>query len=140
MSIKQSTIYIDFDSTLVDDSNTPYPEIGPPIPHMVEFAKRTFKRQPICIFTARLDNPPLERMRQVELLRNWCLENEVLDNEGLTPVITNVKGMDCERIYDDRAVSVRRNRGIVCDLNDDRHLKTLLNGIAVEASGEGAIS
>ncbi len=101
-------IGVDLDHTLaVYRSN--YPTIGEPVPRMLARVKRWLDQGiEVRIFTARAGWPGQE-----ELIQDWC------ENHGLPRLqVTNVKTMDCFQIWDDRAVRVERDTGIVTDLRD----------------------
>ena len=94
-------IGIDFDGTLAEDGHHDGPEdTGPPIEPMVRQVRRWLREgYDVRLFTARKPHPALRRWMQEHL--------------GTVLKITNVKepGMIC--FYDDRAVGVKRNEGVV---------------------------
>ena len=138
MKDKNLTIYVDFDGTLADDSKAKYPAIGPPVPAMLARVKAWLAAgRKVKIFTARLDQPTVEaERRHAELVQNWCHAYGVVDSNGNAPPVTNRKGADCGEIWDDRAISVRRNTGFPLDANESRETVDRRYGIAAGAGGE----
>jgi len=76
--------------------------IGKPIPKMMAKVKGWIAEGiRVVIFTARADNPD-----NIEAIDEW------LEEQGIGELdITNIKTPDISRIYDDRAVQVKRNDG-----------------------------
>jgi len=76
--------------------------IGKPIPKMMTKVKGWIAEGiRVVIFTARADNPD-----NIEAIDEW------LEEQGIGELdITNIKTPDISRIYDDRAVQVKRNDG-----------------------------
>jgi len=76
--------------------------IGKPIPKMMAKVKGWIAEGiRIVIFTARADNPD-----NIEAIDEW------LEEQGIGELdITNIKTPDISRIYDDRAIQVKRNDG-----------------------------
>jgi hypothetical protein len=109
-------IGVDLDGTLAEEvpgRTDPY-EIGKPIPEMVERVKGWLAQGlPVRLFTARMAEysvtsqyyRDLERMELA--LRAYCKEHLGQELE-----CTNQKDGGMEVLWDDRAVSVRRNRGV----------------------------
>lgn len=80
--------------------------IGEPIPSMIDLLKRHLELGvEVKIFTARVSDPD-ERVKIA--IEKWCIEHI-----GRALPITNVKDFAMIRLYDDRAVQVITNRGII---------------------------
>lgn len=97
-------IAIDLDGTLAEYHGwVGDHHIGPPIPRMLSFVNELINDgKQVVIFSARADNP-----KAIEHIRIW------LKRHGLPDLhITNIKLKSFERIYDDRAIRVERNKGI----------------------------
>jgi hypothetical protein len=94
---------VDLDGTLAKyDGWNGFKTIGDPIPLMLNRVKMWIKQGiRVVIFTARASNP-----KYIPAIEQW------LESNGLPKLkITNVKTPDITRIYDDRAVQVKRNTG-----------------------------
>jgi hypothetical protein len=73
--------------------------VGAPIEPMVKRVKKMlYDGEDVRIFTARAPHPAI---------RKWCK-----DNLGKVLPITNKKDPGMKALYDDRAVSVVRNKGV----------------------------
>lgn len=116
---KQKVVLSDLDGTLADDTRTKYPDIGPPVPAMLARIKAHIAAGYIVkIFTARMSQKdPAEERDQVERITDWCEVNGLVNLDGTSLPITNRKGLDVTVIYDDRAISVKRNTGRIEDAN-----------------------
>lgn len=80
--------------------------IGEPIAPMVERVKRLLEKGvEVRIFTARASVQSREVLEPIEL---WCARHI-----GRVLPITNVKDFACRALYDDRAVAVQFNTGVV---------------------------
>jgi superfamily II DNA or RNA helicase len=78
--------------------------IGAPIPSMVSRVKRWLREGKVVkVFTARVAEDDGTARRAIE---NWC-ETHI----GKVLPVTCVKDKNCVRIWDDRAVGVKSNRG-----------------------------
>jgi len=97
-------IGIDLDGTLAWHLKGDFPEIGPPIPRMVERVKALLKEgKDVRIFTSRASNPD-----QIPIVQKW-----LVTVAGLPCLqVTNAKDADTEAIWDDIAISVRKNEGV----------------------------
>lgn len=117
-------IGVDFDGTLHDRS-TPVDEngLGQPVMKMVNQVKEWLSEgYAVKIFTARVaerqKNIPTGwtiqefQAHQVKILENWCLQNI-----GCILPITCQKDAFMYRLYDDRAVAVQRNTGVILGEN-----------------------
>lgn len=105
------TIYVDLDGTLAKyDGYKGVGKIGKPIPQMVDVVKKHLSQgHKVKIFTARIENE--EERPHIE---KWLKDAGIPDLE-----ITNIKGNDGTVFYDDRAIQVKKNEGIlVDDVND----------------------
>ena len=98
-------IGVDLDGTLArSDTLVSLSKIGKPIPRMAERVKQMIKQgYRIKIFTARASDPD-----QIPLIQRWLAEHEFPELE-----ITNAKDYDMIRCYDDRAVQVIANTGVL---------------------------
>lgn len=84
--------------------------VGKAIPKMLDRVKKWINDGiTIVIFTARADQP-----ENIPAIKEWLKDNGI---PGLK--ITNIKTHNISRIYDDRAIQVRRNSG---DLIGDESL------------------
>jgi hypothetical protein len=99
-------IGVDLDGTLAHhDSKTcsgPTCAIGDPIPDMIRRVKGWLRDgKTVKIFTARASNS-----KAVKMIQEWSKKHigKVLD-------ITNVKDQNMKKLWDDRAVQVRKNTG-----------------------------
>lgn len=93
--------------------------IGAPVPRMVERLKWYLaQNKKVKIFTARVCGTLLteEQVRETRrVIEAWCREHI-----GQTLEITNVKDMFMERLYDDRAVGVKIDTGLIyCGLEGE---------------------
>jgi len=98
---------VDLDGTLAhyDDDGWKSPEhIGEPVPLMVERVKRWIAMgEDVRIFTARCGHP--EAIKPIE---DWCLKHL-----GKVLPITATKDYQMIELWDDRAISVQRNTGMI---------------------------
>jgi hypothetical protein len=115
-------VAIDFDRTLVeyhkDEYNTKGKTyIGPPIKSMLRMVQNLIlKGYDVRIMTARdIDDPEV-----AYAITKWC--TEII---GKSLVLTNVKDHHMVCIFDDRAVSVRANKGQI--LGFDIQLENIIN-------------
>ena len=104
--MKQTECYgVDLDGTLAEyygwKGET---HIGKAIPKMLNKVKGWINEGiRVIIFTARADDPD-----NIDAIILW------LENNGIPGLeITNIKTPDISRIYDDRAIQVRRNEGSI---------------------------
>lgn len=102
------TYYIDLDGTLAYyDRWSNEGDIGEPIEDIKNKILRWISEDiTIKIFTARA-----YCNKNIKVIRKWLLLN------GLPPTleITNIKGIDCNIILDDKAREVIKNTGIIVD-------------------------
>jgi hypothetical protein len=101
-------IAVDFDGTLsVFVGN--YTNLGPPVPLMVQKVKDWLsKGYEVRIFTARVAHKNPEKKQEVrQAIEEWCVTHI-----GERLQVTNEKDFNCIAIYDDKAVSVRKNTGL----------------------------
>jgi hypothetical protein len=106
-------IGVDLDGTLAKyDGWQGVDHIGDPVPLMVSRVKQWLKeRHEVRIFTARVsgferDQEQLERAHNV--ISDWCLKHI-----GYVLPITNEKDLNMIELYDDRAVQVEANTGLI---------------------------
>ena len=93
---------VDFDSTLAIYHPGQYPELGEPVPKMVEHVKQWLKGgYEVRIVTARASEPD-----QVKLIEEWCLKHV-----GRKLRVTDKKDFDMLYLFDDRCIQVERNTG-----------------------------
>lgn len=110
---------IDFDGTLsYYEKWEGHTKFGPPIKEMCEFVKKEHDNgRNIKIFTARVSEVSLggfPREDVVMAIQDWC-ENHI----GFRPEVTCEKDRWLNKIYDDRAVSVIKNKGIMLNPQDE---------------------
>ncbi len=115
---KQLVYYINLDGTLAYYDRWGYiGDIGEPIPIMKAWVLYWIKKGiKIKIFTARAYNE-----KAIPHIRKWLLLN------GFPPnlEITNIKGMDCDMIFDNNAREVINNTGIIADRTGEFDKKIL---------------
>lgn len=113
MTKTHKTIAVDFDGTLADDSRVKYPDLGPPIPTMVERVRGWIQDgHEVVIFTSRLAEPDKEKeKRQVKLLTEWLDLIGLTQKDGRPLVLTATKLPEFDEFWDDKAVGVIRNTG-----------------------------
>ncbi len=94
---------VDLDGTLAEYYEWRGPDhVGKAIPKMLNKVKGWLDEGiRIVIFTARAQDPD-----SIEAIVEWMEENGLPELE-----ITNIKTNDISRIYDDRAIQVKRNDG-----------------------------
>lgn len=111
-SKKKLTYYVDLDGTLAYFERwNNIGDIGEPINEIKEkILKWINEGITIKIFTARAYKKEL-----IKPIRKWLLLN------GLPPTleITNIKGVDCDLIFDDKAREVIYNTGIIVNRTGD---------------------
>lgn len=103
------TIAVDFDGTLCTYTTWKGPGgLGDPIVPMVERVKRWLSEgKKVKIFTARISLDTKEELKEaIDAIEAWCLEHL-----GQVLPITNVKTMDIEIFWDDKAIPVIENTG-----------------------------
>jgi hypothetical protein len=107
--IKES-IAVDLDATLAHYTSYKKGVIGKPIPAMLENVKKWIEEgKTVKIFTARANDK-----KDVKAIKEWLKENNLPDLE-----ITNIKTPDMEVFYDDKAIQIKKNKGIpVIDKKD----------------------
>ena len=102
---KKGWIGIDLDGTLARSDTVLNPlKIGTPVPKMLNLVNQLIQDgNRIKIFTARASDP-----EQIILVRKWLKENGLPELE-----ITNIKDYGMILLYDDRAIQVITNTGVV---------------------------
>ena len=103
-------IGVDLDGTLaIYDGWKGIEHIGPPVKLMFDRVKAWVADGcEVKIFTARVAVPEPERSKVVEIIQNW------LEEHGLPRLeVTNIKDFGLVEFWDDRAVGVVMNTGIV---------------------------
>lgn len=110
-------IGVDFDGTLayyeVGSAKVPDAPLGDPIPEMLERVKLALARgKDVRIFTARARDP-----KAVMSIQAWCQAHL-----GKILIVTDRKDHHCWQIWDDRAISVKRNTGYFLDANQEAAL------------------
>jgi hypothetical protein len=104
--MEQTECYgVDLDGTLAEYHGWKgVDHVGEAIPKMLNKVKGWIDEGiRVVIFTARADDP-----ESIEAIVEWLEDNGI---GGLE--ITNIKTNDISRIYDDRAIQVRRNEGSI---------------------------
>jgi hypothetical protein len=104
--MEQTECYgVDLDGTLAEYHEWKGPDhVGKAIPKMLSKVKEWIDEGiRVVIFTARADDPD-----SIEAIVDWLEDNGI---GGLE--ITNIKTPDISRIYDDRAIQVKRNEGTI---------------------------
>jgi len=105
---KQLTYYVDLDGTLaIYTIWGNVGDIGEPIPDMKKWVLHWIKEGiKIKIFTARA-----YKKEAIPDIRKWLFLNGFpLDLE-----ITNIKGIDCDMIFDNNCREVMNNQGVIVD-------------------------
>lgn len=104
---------VDFDKTLAHyEKWLGHTTFGEPVKKMCDFVRKEHdKGRNIKIFTARvskvsLGDQPAEPV--IKAIQDWCEKNI-----GFRPEVTCEKDRYLERIYDDRAIPVIANEGII---------------------------
>lgn len=105
-------IGVDLDGTLAHyESGQGVKHVGAPIPRMVERVKRWLARGfDVRIMTARVCGMAGEedRRAQIEMIARWCTEHI-----GEQLPITCEKDFEMVELWDDRAIRVERNKGLI---------------------------
>lgn len=114
--MSEKYIGVDFDATLATyDEWKGVGVLGEPIYPMVERVQLWLKNgRKVKIFTARVANEDgRERATEIEAIEDWCLKHigQVLE-------ITCIKDQWMDEYWDDRAVRVIPNTGVVSDGSD----------------------
>ena len=115
-----SWIGVDLDGTLAmhPDPETPWPDIGRPVPRMVERVKAWLAEgREVRIMTARVSGQasrPAYVSAQRFAIMDWCEQHL-----GQRLDVTNEKDYDMISLYDDRAVQVMPNTGMTRDEHRD---------------------
>lgn len=95
------TIAVDLDGTLAKTTNDG--SIGAPISAMVELVKAWDDAgRTVVVFTARPEN-------NFPSIRSWLEENKLPNFD-----ITNIKSPEFSEIYDNRAIRVEKDTGVLC--------------------------
>lgn len=98
------------DGTLAYYEHGMYPNIGEPIPFMLSLVKKWVARgEDVRIFTARMSNPPEEKVRQMKMIFEYCKLHV-----GKALPVTNAKDFNMSLLYDDRAIHIQENTGVPC--------------------------
>lgn len=120
-------ILVDFDGTLAHTKdgikvNEPYGIDGPgdPIPEMVSRVKEWLSQgKEVRIFTARVADAnnfytsgQIYPSEQELIVKEWCLKHIGVE----LPVVCS-KDFETEEIWDDRAISVEKNTGMMTTFN-----------------------
>lgn len=99
----------DLDGTLAfseEGHHYSHTEIGEPIPEMINIIKEYINSgKKVVIFTARYSHVP-EEPEVLTAIENWC-EKYI----GKKLEVSNIKTPGLRELWDDRAVSVQRNKG-----------------------------
>jgi len=111
---------VDFDGTLSKyDGWKGHEVFGEPVVDMCEFVRKEHEKgRTIRIFTARVSQVSLEgypKEKVVNAIQDWCEKNI-----GFRPEVTCEKDRWLDRIYDDRAIGVVKNEGILINPKDEK--------------------
>jgi hypothetical protein len=97
---------VDLDGTLANYEGWNDGQIGNPVPLMLDLVKKMIADGiTVKIFTARAADP-----KMIPPIKAWCTENGLPDLE-----VTNEKDPDMIKLYDDRAVKVIPNHGVILE-------------------------
>lgn len=106
------SIYVDLDGTLAYyDKWEGIEHIGDPIPLMLERVMKWLKEgKEVVIFTSRLAAAKDlgERGTVKYFIEKWCRQHI-----GQVLKVTDTKGHTAEEFWDDRAVAVEKNTGVI---------------------------
>jgi hypothetical protein len=104
-------VAVDLDGTLAQyDGWRGIGVIGEPVPAMLTRVMKWIEEgREVKIFTARAGTD-----EGVRAVREWLIKHKILQRNGLTPTITNVKDFEMVELWDDRCVRVRPNTGEPC--------------------------
>jgi hypothetical protein len=115
-------IFVDLDGCLADAGESASWDIGAPIPLMVNRVKEWLTQgEDVRIFTARCEYPS-----EIPKVQAWCAEHL-----GAVLPVTNVKTGDMRVLYDDRAVQVIRNTGVIVERFTE-HIGDLGTGVMAD--------
>lgn len=120
----KEVIAFDLDGTIAHyegyDKTKGLPRIGDPIPHMIDLVRSYIANgHRVVIFTARACTT-----NGAADVQNWLKRNGL---EGLE--VTNIKLPEFHTIYDDRAIQVERNTGVIVRNKDkDSALSKQIDG------------
>lgn len=99
---------VDFDGTLAEYHGW-NEEGGPPVPIMVRRVQQWLKEGiPVKIFTARVSIGGSNEEDQRKMIEDWCQQHI-----GQVLPVTCVKDLSMIELWDDRAVRVEHNTGLV---------------------------
>lgn len=104
-------IGVDLDGTLAHYDHWRGPDhVGTPIPAMLERVRGWLAAgREVRIFTARATIP-----EQVAPVTKWLNTHRIFKKGTQTPLdVTNVKDFRMDELYDDRAVQVEKNTGVL---------------------------
>lgn len=113
---KKGWIGVDLDGTLaVYDKWLALTHIGEPVPRVVDAVKHKIREgYTVKIFTARIHDLPAEQDANLRTaISKWCIRNIGVDLE-----VTCVKDPKMIELWDDRAVSVDKNTGLMVRYNN----------------------
>lgn len=117
---KQKVYYVDLDGTLAFfDRWGTIGDIGEPIPIMKKWVLYWISKGiKVKIFTARA-----YKKESIPFIKKWLILNGFPPNLD----ITNIKGIDCTRLFDNNAREVINNTGIIVDRLNEFNTKELKN-------------
>jgi hypothetical protein len=119
-------IGVDFDGTLATYEGWQGTKLGKPIPRMVNRVKQWLAEgKEVRIMTARVSGRnEASRLKNGEemwlandheiAIQNWCIEHI-----GRSLPVTAEKDFEMKELWDDRAVSVEFNTGVIMDVRKD---------------------
>jgi hypothetical protein len=107
---KEKWIGVDLDGTLAYYTTFKGDYIiGDPIPNMITKVKKWIKDgKKVKIFTARVSAHNRDISLIKKTIKNWCVEHIGVELE-----ITNIKDTNMIELWDDRAIRVLKNKGII---------------------------
>lgn len=116
-------IGFDLDGTLAKYEKWGDGSIGEPIPSMISLVCRFLSLGYECrIVTARVSGrDELETQQQRDLIQHWCLKHI-----GIVLEVTHQKDFSMYCLFDDRAIAVKKNEGIILGHCDSLNLKGII--------------
>jgi hypothetical protein len=119
-------IAVDLDGTLAHyDGWKGIEHIGEPVPLMLRRVKAWIAEgKEVRIFTARVSRAFEDAVLAALHVMDWC-EKHV----GVRLQVTCEKDFDMIEIWDDRAIPVQKNRGVIDEIGPDKHELAYLDEI-----------
>lgn len=109
------SVAVDLDGTLAKDTGWKGTDhIGEPVPEMLQLVHNLLDDgEEVVIFTARVHDG---KKSTEKYIRDWLKKHDLPDDLE----ITNEKRPDMEKFYDDKAVEVKKNKGLSGSVEDGR--------------------